>query len=77
MKVLRATCILILMVLFLSSWVTYAQSPTKESYDKGVEHATQGKLKEAEKEFTKANEINPICKAVVKTLLLSRPDNRL
>jgi tetratricopeptide (TPR) repeat protein len=54
MKVFKATCILILIVLFFSSWVSYAQSPTKESYDKGVEYAIQGKFNEAKNEFEKA-----------------------
>jgi tetratricopeptide (TPR) repeat protein len=55
MKAFRTTCILVLMVLFLPIWVSYAQSPTKENYNKGIEDATQGKFKE---EFEKALKID-------------------
>jgi tetratricopeptide (TPR) repeat protein len=54
MKVFKATCILILIVLFISSWASYAQSPAKESNDKGVEYAIEGKFKKAKKEFEKS-----------------------
>ena len=58
MKVCRATCIFIIMILFLPIWVSYAKSPTKESYNKGVEYAIQGKFEEARKEFEKSLKID-------------------
>ena len=54
MKIFRVVGLLILMVLFFSSVVTYAQNLADESYDKGIEYATQGKFKEAKEEFEKA-----------------------
>jgi tetratricopeptide (TPR) repeat protein len=56
MKVLREIVVLILIVLFLTSLVAYAQSPAKESYDKGVEYAIQGEFEKAKEEFEKALE---------------------
>ncbi len=47
MKVLRGISLSILMVLFLTVGVTYAQSPANESYNKGVEYAAQGKFQNA------------------------------
>jgi len=44
MKVFRTTCVFILMVIFLPSWVSCAQSPAKDSYQKGFEYATQEKF---------------------------------
>jgi tetratricopeptide (TPR) repeat protein len=70
MKVFRAWCILNLIVLFSPIWA-YAQSLAEESYDKGVEHAIQGKFKEAKKEFEKALMIdvyNKTAEASLKTI---------
>lgn len=58
MKVCRATRIFIIMILFLPIWVSYAQSSTMESYNKGVEYAIQGKFEEAKKKFGKALKID-------------------
>lgn len=41
MKVFRTTCVFILMVLFLPSWVSCAHSPAKDNYQKGFGYATQ------------------------------------
>jgi len=54
MKVLRGMGLAIVIVLFATSGVTHAQSSALESYDRGVEYATQGKFKDAKEEFEKA-----------------------
>jgi len=64
MKVLKEMCLPILIVLFLISGITYAQSPAEENYDKGVEHAIQEKFKMAKEEFEKALKIDPSLKPV-------------
>ena len=44
MKVLRRIGLSILMVLFLTSELTYAENLAEESSEKGVEYAVQGKF---------------------------------
>lgn len=53
MKILRIV-ISISIILFLAYEATYAQSPAKEIYIKGVEYAAQGKFEKAKEEFKKA-----------------------
>ena len=59
MKVLRRISFSILMILFLTVGVTYAQSLAEESYDKGVEYAVQGEFQKAKEEFEKALQVGP------------------
>ncbi len=59
MKVLREMCLSVLIAVFLISGATSAQNPAEESYDKGLEHAIQGKFRKAKEEFEKALKIDP------------------
>ena len=58
MKIFRVMGLLILIVLFFTSVVTYAQSPAEEIYYQGVEFAIQGKFKKAKEEFEKALKVD-------------------
>ena len=59
MKVLRAICLSILIALFLISDPTYAQNPARESYDKGMAYAVQGKFTKAKVEFENILKVDP------------------
>jgi len=59
MKVLRGISLSILMILFLTFGVTYAQRPAEKSYDKGVEYAVQRNFPKAKEEFEKALKVDP------------------
>ena len=59
MKVLREMCLSILIAVFLICGATYAQNPVEESYNKGLEHAIQGKFRKAKEEFENALKIEP------------------
>jgi tetratricopeptide (TPR) repeat protein len=58
MKTFTVISLSILMVLFLTVLVIYAQSPSEESYNKAVEYAVQGKFPMAKEEFEKALSVN-------------------
>lgn len=58
MKVLRRINIMVIVVTFLVSGISYGQN-SMEHFNKGVEYATQGKFKEAKEEFEKATKIAP------------------
>jgi len=62
MKVFKGIYLSVLLVLFLAGIFACAQNPTnltKKSYDKGIEHATQGEFQKAGEEFEKALEFDP------------------
>jgi len=54
MKVLKGIGLSIIMALFLTNQVTYAQRVAEESLNKGLEYGSRGKFKEAKEEFGKA-----------------------
>ena len=58
MKAFKAACILTLIVLSLSDRVSYAQFSTKGSYNEYIEYATQGKFRDAKKEFERSLKID-------------------
>jgi len=60
LKLLQRMGLLVLILLFLPSSFSYAQSPAKKIWIRGVEYAAQGKLKEAKVEFEKALEVDPL-----------------
>lgn len=64
MKVLGTLGSLVLMVLFLTVIVCYAQDPAEESLIMGVECASQGKFEEAKEYFEEALKIDPFYSSV-------------
>ena len=68
MKVLRGISLSILTVLFLTFRVTYAQSPTEDIYNKGLEYAIQGEFQKAKEEFEKALRVDPFFRPAERNL---------
>jgi tetratricopeptide (TPR) repeat protein len=59
MKALRRISISVLIVLFLTVGLSYAENTAWQFLTKGAEHATQGKFEEAREKFEKSLKINP------------------
>ncbi len=59
MKVLIRIGLSVLMILFLSIGLCYAQNVAGQSTTKGVDYAAQGKFKEANEEFARALKVDP------------------
>ena len=59
MKVLIRIGLSVLMILFLSIGLCYAQNVAGQSTTKGVDYAAQGKFKEAKEEFARALKVDP------------------
>ena len=59
MKVLGKICVSVVLVLFVTGGLCYAQNTAEEYFTKGVEYGAQGKFEEAKKEFEKALEADP------------------
>jgi tetratricopeptide (TPR) repeat protein len=59
MKVLIRIGLSVLMILFLSIGLCYAQNVAVQSTTKGVDYAAQGKFKEANEEFARALKVDP------------------
>jgi len=58
MKSLRRIVLSVLIVLFLTVGLCFAQDTAEQSWNKGVEYASQGKFKEAKEEFEKTLKID-------------------
>jgi len=62
--------VLVLMVLYLTVGLGFGQNNAEQIFNEGVEHAAQGKFKEAKKEFQKALEIDPSDESIKRFLTL-------
>ena len=68
MKVPRRISVSVLMVLFLTTGLSYGQSAAKQHLTKGVDYAAQGKFREAKEELEKALEVDPFLESAKESL---------
>lgn len=61
MAVLGRIGVSVLLVLSLTSGISFSQSNVEEIYNKGMAYATEGKFKEAREEFEKALKLDSFC----------------
>ena len=68
MKVLGRISVSVVMVLFLSSSLSYGQSTAIQYLSKGVDYAAQGKFKDAKEEFGKVSKADPLYSSIEENL---------
>ncbi len=59
MKVFRRIGVSVLIILFLTTGLSYGESVGRQSFTKGIDCAAQGKFKEAKEEFVKISKVDP------------------